>query len=150
MSIGHGLRSLSDPGADGGPVFAEPWQADAFAMVVALTDAGLFTTAEWSDALGAAIRSARAAGDPDLGDTYYHHWVAALESLCVTRVGIATAAIDACQSDWRRAYENTPHGQPVERVGGTAQEATSEVFVEEVGLKASPQPKRDNTPRTRP
>ena len=119
MSIGHVLRSVGGPRHDGGPVFAEPWQADAFAMVVALADAGVFTVAEWSDALGAAIRSARAAGDPDLGDTYYHHWVAALESLCVTRAEIVQAAIDECQNDWRRAYENTPHGQSVERRGRT-------------------------------
>jgi nitrile hydratase accessory protein len=96
------------------PVFAEAWQAEAFAMVIALTDAGVFTAAEWSDALGAAIRAAQAAGDPDLGDTYYDHWVAALESLCVTRGAIAKAALDTCQNDWQRAYENTPHGQPVE------------------------------------
>jgi nitrile hydratase accessory protein len=82
----------------------------------------VFTPAEWSDALGAAIRSAQAAGDPDLGDTYYQHWLAALESLCVARTGIQKAEIDECQSDWRRAYENTPHGQPVERPGRTEQE----------------------------
>ena len=86
MSIGHMLRSVGGRRDDSGPVFAEPWQADAFAMVIALTDAGVFTSAEWSDALGAAIRSAQTAGDLDLGDTYYHHWVAALESLCATRV----------------------------------------------------------------
>ncbi|HLM19056.1 MAG TPA: nitrile hydratase accessory protein [Acidimicrobiia bacterium] len=115
------LGSVGGSGDDGGPVFAVPWQADAFAMVVALTDAGVFTGAEWSDALGAAIRSARAAGDPDLGDTYYHHWVAALERLCVTRTEIVRAAIDECQNDWRRAYENTPHGQAVERQEPTEQ-----------------------------
>lgn len=115
MSLGHVPQSGEGTGDDSGPVFAEPWQADAFAMVVALTDARVFTAAEWSDALGAAIQAAGKAGDPDLGDTYYHHWVAALESLCVTRAEIATAAIDECQHDWRRAYENTPHGQPVER-----------------------------------
>jgi len=99
------------------PVFTELWQAEAFAMVEALTDAGVFTAAEWSDALGAAIRTAQAAGDPDLGDTYYEHWVAALESLCVARGEIATAALDKCQNDWQRAYENTPHGHPVELRG---------------------------------
>ena len=67
----------------------------------------------------------RAAGDPDLGDTYYHHWVAALESLCVTRAGIDQTAIDECQRDWRHAYEHTPHGQPVERWGRTEQESGS-------------------------
>ena len=119
MSIGHVPHSVGGPLDDGEPVFAEPWQADAFAMVVALTDAGVFTAAEWSDALGAAIRSARAAGDPDLGDTYYHHWVAALESLCVMRAEIVEASIDECEHDWRLAYENTPHDQPVERRGRT-------------------------------
>jgi nitrile hydratase accessory protein len=119
MSIGHVLHSVGGPLDDDGPLFAEPWQADAFALVVALTDAGVFTAAEWSDALGAAIRSARAAGDPDLGDTYYHQWVEALERLLVTRAEIAKAAIDECQHDWQLAYENTPHGQPVERRGRT-------------------------------
>ena len=114
MSMGDVLRMSGAPGDDAEPAFAEPWQADAFAMVVALTDAGVFTVAEWSDALGAAIRAAQATGDPDLGDTYYEHWVAALENLCVARGGIARAAIDARQADWRQAYVNTPHGQPVE------------------------------------
>jgi nitrile hydratase accessory protein len=121
MSIVHVLRSVGGRRDDFGPLFAEPWQADAFAMVVALTDSGVFTDAEWSDALGAATRSVRAAGDPDLDDAYYHHWVAALEGLCVTRAGIVKAAIDECQNDWRRAYENTPHGRSVERPGRTEQ-----------------------------
>jgi nitrile hydratase accessory protein len=98
------------------PVFTELWQAEAFAMVEALTDAGVFTAAEWSDALGQAIRTAQAAGDPDLGDTYYEHWVAALEGLCVARREIAKAALDERQDDWQRAYENTPHGHPVELI----------------------------------
>ena len=63
------------------PVFSEPWEAQAFALVVALQDRGIFTAAEWADALGAEIRRAQAAGDPDTGDTYYGHWLAALERL---------------------------------------------------------------------
>jgi nitrile hydratase accessory protein len=114
MSIEGVLHSVGLPGDDDGPVFAEPWHAAAFAMVVALTDAGVFTTAEWSDAVGRAIRAAQAAGDPDLGDTYYEHWVAALESLCVAHGEIVKTALDECHHDWQRAYENTPHGKPVE------------------------------------
>jgi nitrile hydratase accessory protein len=125
MSVDDVLRSLGGVRDDVGPVFTEPWHADSFAMVVALIDAGVITPAEWSDALGAAIRSARAAGDPDLGDTYYQHWLAALESLCVARTGIQRAEIGECQNDWRRAYENTPHGQQVERPRRTEQASGS-------------------------
>lgn len=118
MSIDSVLSTAGMPGDEGGPVFDETWQADAFAMVVALTDAGVFTAAEWSDALGAAIRAAQAAGDPDLGDTYYVHWVAALERLCASLGGIPAEVLDERQDAWRRAYENTPHGQPVELAAG--------------------------------
>ncbi len=68
-----------------GPVFAEPWQAQAFALVVKLQREGVFTADEWAHALGAAIEAARAAGDPDLGDTYYQHWLSALETLTITK-----------------------------------------------------------------
>ncbi len=118
MSIDNVHLEAGMPGDKDGPVFAETWQADAFAMVVALTDAGVFTAAEWSDALGAAIRAAQADGDPDVGDTYYEHWVAALESLCEANGEIAAEVLDERQDAWRRAYENTPHGQPVELSAG--------------------------------
>ena len=108
-------------GAAGGDevVFAKPWEARAFAIVVSLHERGLFTWAEWADALATRIKAAQAAGDSDIGDTYYHQWVEALERLLVTRAEIAKAAIDECQHDWQLAYENTPHGQPVERRGRT-------------------------------
>ena len=69
------------PRDEGGPVFHEPWQAQAFAMTLALYKRGLFAWPEWAAALGAEIKRAQAAGDPDRGDTYYHHWLAALEQL---------------------------------------------------------------------
>jgi nitrile hydratase accessory protein len=63
------------------PVFNDPWEARAFAMVVALHERGLFTWPQWAAALSRQIALAQAAGDADLGDTYYRHWVLALESL---------------------------------------------------------------------
>ena len=116
MSIEHVLASPGLPHDDDGPAFAEPWQADALAIVVALIEAGVFTAAEWSEALGTAISSAQAAGDPARGDTYYGHWVVALESLCVERGLALVDAVDERQAAWQRAYEQTPHGQPVELV----------------------------------
>ena len=79
------------PRDEGGPVFREPWEAQAFAMTLALYKRGLFTWPEWAETLGAEIKRAQAAGDPDSGDTYYRHWLAALERL-VAEKGIADPA----------------------------------------------------------
>ena len=65
----------------GSPVFNEPWEARAFAMTLALHERGVFTWPQWAEALSRQIAEARAAGDADLGDTYYQHWLRALESL---------------------------------------------------------------------
>jgi nitrile hydratase accessory protein len=78
------------PADETGPVFREPWEAQAFALVVALHQAGHFTWPEWVDTMSAEIRRAQAAGDPDLGRTYYRHWLAALETIAVAR-GLADA-----------------------------------------------------------
>ena len=98
----------------GGPVFGEPWQAQAFAMVLALHRQGLFTWPEWAAALAAEITRAQEAGDPDTGDTYYHHWLAALERL-VAEKGISDPATLARYRDaWDHAADRTPHGTPIE------------------------------------
>jgi nitrile hydratase accessory protein len=95
------------------PVFAAPWQAQAFAMTLQLHQQGLFSWPEWAAALSAQIRRAQAAGDADLGDTYYHHWLAALEAL-VAEKGAADAATLARHAQaWGHAAERTPHGQPI-------------------------------------
>lgn len=100
--------------AEGEPLFAEPWEAQALALAVALQQAGAFTANEWADALGAAIKRAQAAGDPDDGTTYYRHVLAALEQL-VQDKQIATAdLLTVRKADWVAAYERTPHGKPVE------------------------------------
>lgn len=96
-----------------GPVFDAPWQAQAFAMAVALHQHGLFTWVEWADTLAAQITAAQAAGDADLGDTYYDHWLTALETL-VARKGVSSAGeLQRYQQAWDHAAERTPHGQPI-------------------------------------
>jgi nitrile hydratase accessory protein len=100
-------------GEDGAPVFREPWEAQAFAMTVALHERGHFTWPEWAEALSAAIRRAQAEGDCDDGSTYYRHWLAALETL-VGAKGIASeATLAARRAAWDRAAHATPHGQPI-------------------------------------
>lgn len=95
-------------------MFREPWEAHAFAMAVRLHECGLFTWPQWASALAAEITRAQEAGDPDVGDTYYHHWLAALERL-VAETGAATVAEQArTREAWRRAADRTPHGQPIE------------------------------------
>jgi nitrile hydratase accessory protein len=99
-----------------GPVFREPWEAQAFAMALALHQRGVFTWPEWAEALGVEIKRAQAAGDPDTGETYYRHWLAALEAL-VTRRGLATGdTLNRYRSAWERACLRTPHGAPIELV----------------------------------
>ena len=97
-----------------GPVFREPWEAQAFAMALALYDRGLFTWPEWADTLAAEIKRAQAAGDPDTGETYYLHWLAALERL-VAGKGVATGdTLARIKHAWEHACERTPHGRPIE------------------------------------
>jgi nitrile hydratase accessory protein len=98
-----------------GPVFAEPWQAQAFALAVRLNAEGAFTWTEWAAAL-----SHQLAGDPaDDGSRYYEHWVAALETLAAGRGLLAPAELAARKQAWAEAYRHTPHGKPVELGAGT-------------------------------
>ena len=100
-------------GDDGEPVFAEPWQAQAFAMVLQLHQRGLFSWPEWAAALTAQIARAQAAGDADLGNTYYQHWLAALEALVAAKGATSAAELDRAAQAWDRAADRTPHGQPI-------------------------------------
>lgn len=114
LALCPGLPLQTGDGNDASPVFAAPWQAQAFAMTLQLHQQGLFTWPEWAAALSAQIRAAQAAGDADLGDTYYHHWLAALESLVAAK-GATDARTLARHADaWGHAAERTPHGQPIE------------------------------------
>ena len=102
------------PRDQGGPVFREPWEAQAFAMTLALYRRGLFTWPEWAAALADEIKRAQQQGDPDRGDTYYQHWLAALEQL-VTAKGVADLAMLQRYHDaWDHAAARTPHGTPIE------------------------------------
>jgi nitrile hydratase accessory protein len=97
-----------------GPVFREPWEAQAFAMTLALHERGLFTWPEWAATLAEEITRAQAAGDPDRGETYYRHWLTALERL-VAEKGVTDRGMLARYRDaWDHAADRTPHGQPIE------------------------------------
>jgi nitrile hydratase accessory protein len=97
-----------------GPVFREPWEAQAFAMAVALHDRGIFTWSEWAETLGAEIKRAQAAGDPDTGATYYHHWLATLERIIASKGLSDAATLDRYSDAWSHAARRTPHGTPIE------------------------------------
>lgn len=100
-------------GAGDEPAFKEPWEAEALALAISLQDAGHFTAAEWSAALGEEIRAAQARGDPDDGTTYYRHVLAALERLARDKGLASHQALLARRRAWERAYRTTPHGRPV-------------------------------------
>jgi nitrile hydratase accessory protein len=104
----------------GAPVFQAPWEAQAFAMTVRLHEAGHFTWPEWAERLAQAIKRAQAAGDPDRGDTYYHHWLAALEGLVAEKGLIAADELRTRKAEWEAAARATPHGQPIELQRGQA------------------------------
>jgi nitrile hydratase accessory protein len=104
-----GIPSDSD-----GPVFREPWEAQAFAMALALHGRGLFSWSEWAVSLADEIKRAQAAGDPDTGETYYRHWLATLEKL-ISAKGVTTSdALHRYRDAWDHAADRTPHGQPIE------------------------------------
>ena len=97
-----------------GPVFREPWEAQAFAMALVLHERGMFTWPEWASTLADEIKRAQAAGDPDTGETYYQHWLKALERL-VAEKGVTTGeTLRRYRDAWDSAADRTPHGQPIE------------------------------------
>jgi len=97
-----------------GPVFREPWEAQAFAMTLALHERKLFTWPEWATTLSSEIKKAQAAGDPDTGETYYLHWLNALERI-VAEKGVADAdVLHRYFHAWDHAADRTPHGEPIE------------------------------------
>ena len=97
-----------------GPVFREPWEAQALAMALALHARGLFTWNEWAETLADEIRRAQATGDADTGETYYRHWLATLENLIAAK-GVATSeTLNRYRDAWDHAADRTPHGSPIE------------------------------------
>ena len=101
------------PRDTGGPVFAEPWQAQAFALAVTLSDQGYFTWKEWAGELAATLRAAADRGDLDDGSRYYDYWLATLERMVMAKGLTDQATLVARKDAWAAAYRNTPHGTPV-------------------------------------
>jgi len=99
--------------ADQDPVFAEPWEAHAFALAVKLSETGPFTWSEWSAVLAEELASASRRGEPDDGSRYYHHWLAVLERLVTAKKLVAPPSLRARKEEWAEAYRRTPHGTPV-------------------------------------
>lgn len=102
------------PRDEQGPVFREPWEAQAFAMALALQRRGLFTWSEWAGALGEEIKRAQRAGDPDTGETYYRHWLATLERLVAEKGVASKETLERYRDAWDHAADRTPHGTPIE------------------------------------
>ena len=100
--------------SENNPVFAEPWQAQAFAMAVKLSEIGYFTWKEWAAALTEELKAAADRGEPDDGSRYYQHWLAALERLTFEKGLTDPAAMLERKQAWADAYRHTPHGKPVE------------------------------------
>lgn len=105
---------------EGGPIFAEPWQAQAFALAVRLSAQGYFTWNDWAAALAQELKDAADRGDPDDGSRYYEHWLAALEKLAAAKGLSNRDEMLRRKEAWADAYRHTPHGKPVElrKAGG--------------------------------
>jgi nitrile hydratase accessory protein len=101
------------PRDTGGPVFAEPWQAQAFALAVRLSIQGYFTWKEWAASLADELKAAADLGEPDDGSRYYEHWLAALERLVAAKELLNPEEMHARKEAWSDAYSHTPHGKPV-------------------------------------
>ncbi len=97
-----------------GPVFRAPWEAQAFAMTLALHERGAFTWPEWAAALAAVIAGVRERGEPDTGREYYRHWLTALEHIAAQKGLVTDALLHQRQHEWEEAARRTPHGQPIE------------------------------------
>jgi nitrile hydratase accessory protein len=114
MSIDQAIAALPGiPRGPEGPVFREPWEAEAFAMAVALQERGLFAWSEWTAVLADEIKRAQAKGDPDTGETYYRHWLAALERIVAEKGVTDAAALARYRNAWDCAADRTPHGAPI-------------------------------------
>jgi nitrile hydratase accessory protein len=106
-----------DRNADG-PVFREPWEAEAFALALSLNERGVFSWNEWAAVLGQQIKKAQAAGDPDTGETYYRHWLNALERIVAAKGLTDSHTLARTRDAWANACARTPHGTPIELQAG--------------------------------
>ena len=98
------------------PVFAEPWEAHAFAIAVKLSEKGLFKWSDWTNALAEEIKEAKEQGQPDFGNTYYQFWLSALETILLDKNILKKSHLKSEMEQWRSAYLSTQHGKPVKLV----------------------------------
>ena len=97
-------------------VFAEPWEAHAFAIVVKLSEKGLFKWSDWTNTLAEEIKEAKEQGNPDFGNNYYKFWLSALETMLLEKNILKKSDLKSMMEQWRHAYLSTPHGNPVKLV----------------------------------
>lgn len=120
QSTSTALDAVQSIPRDGdGPIFNAPWEAEAFAMTLTLHEKGVFTWQEWADTLSLEIKTAQNLGDPDLGDTYYSHWLSALERIVVEKGVTSRSTLGELYTAWDEAARATPHGEPITLPGST-------------------------------
>lgn len=95
------------------PIFAAPWEAQAFALTLSLHDRGAFTWSEWAATLARVIAEARARGEADTGERYYEHWLAALERIALGKCLVDDGSLQQRRAQWEDAARRTPHGEPI-------------------------------------
>ena len=113
------LPGLVDDGS--GSVFASPWQAQIFSVVVGLHESGCFSWNEWAEALSREIAEDSNGGadgvmtheEIDPSDSYYRLWVSALEQILARKTILDSDEVRERVAQWREVYLNTPHGAPV-------------------------------------
>ena len=103
-----------NPFAPRDPVFEEAWQAQVLAIADSMVRAGRFSANDWAETLGTELARAEASGKPDTTGTYYEAALASLETLTTASTAITPLDLATRKADWTRAYQRTPHGQPVD------------------------------------
>ena len=111
-ALGEALPGL--PRDESGPVFKAPWEAQAFAMTLALHERGVFAWKEWADTLAEVIAEVKARGEADTGENYYRHWLVALERIATRKQIVTGASLARRRDEWDDAARHTPHGKPIE------------------------------------
>jgi len=111
----HAALTFPALARDGGePVFRVPWEAQAFALALALHERGEFSWTEWSEALSEAIAEAGRHGEADTGEHYYRHWLRALERIAARKGLVTESLLRQRRDEWEAAARRTPHGQPIQ------------------------------------
>ncbi len=124
MSDALSLDAVQLPRDEAGPVFDKPWQAQAFALTVQLYKSGHFTWPEWVEVFSREIKASPATPEESVNDAYYRQWMAALETITAARQLVAPTDVPAAREEWRQAYLNTPHGQPILLANAVCRPAT--------------------------